>query len=325
MARSSADPGVSTSTRTVQGAGVDLVVHESGDPSWPAVLLVHGFPDTSAVWRPVAERLSGEFHVITYDVRGAGASGVPAGRSGYALPLLVADMKAVAAATSPGAAVHLVGHDWGSIQGWEAVTTDDMRGRVASYTSISAPPIDHVSVWVRNRLRRGSGDLRSALRQAVHSWYIGFFRIPRIPEWFARTMANSELWTEALHRVESVPTDEAWPAPTFSTDFEHGVELYRANIASRLRRPENRHTDVPVQLIVPRQDRYVTPALLDGLETWATTLWRRDVEGGHWIIRSNPGDVAEWVRELIRFAADGTESPDLARWRVMTARTSARG
>src|SRR5687767_11707346 len=101
--------------RWVTGAGVELAVDEGGTSGAPTLLLVHGYPDTSAVWADVAARLRDRYHVVTYDVRGAGASGAPEGRRGYTLDLLVADLAAVADAVSPHRPVHLVGHDWGSI------------------------------------------------------------------------------------------------------------------------------------------------------------------------------------------------------------------
>ena len=105
-----------------------------------------------------------------------------------------------------------------------------------------------------------------------------------------------------MHRVEGAnSTDDAWPAATFGADFGHGVNLYRANMRSRFRRPTLRHTDTPVQLgIVPAaRDRYVTRALLDGLEAWSTlTVWRREVNAGHWVVRTHPHDDCHgWIRE----------------------------
>ena len=45
-----------------------------------------------------------------------------------------------------------------------------------------------------------------------------------------RPRRANQLWAAALHR-EGVPTDDRWPAPTFGSDFAHGVDLYRANVA----------------------------------------------------------------------------------------------
>jgi pimeloyl-ACP methyl ester carboxylesterase len=267
------------------------------------------------VWSPVAQRLADDLHVVTYDVRGAGRSGVPSDRSGYALPLLVHDLAAVLDATSPDGPVHLVAHDWGSIQGWEAVTTKEVAARIATFTSISGPPIDHAGLWARKHRSLRPSDLRRALGQALHSWYIAFFHLPVLPELLVRSRRSTALWAAALHRVEHVPTDESWPAPTFGADFTHGVELYRANVRSRLRHPEARHTDVPVQLLVPRRDRYVTSALLDGLDEWTSLMWRRPVDGGHWVIRTHPDVVADAVRDAVAYVTDGTESDALRRCR----------
>ncbi len=300
-----------STSRRVQGAGLSLFVTEAGDPGRPTILLVHGFPDTSAVWDPVVERLEGAFHVVTYDVRGAGQSDAPTSRAGYRLSLLVEDMAAVAHATSPDAPVHLVAHDWGSIQAWEAVTTKALADRFSSYTSISGPPLDHAGLWARRHRTLRASDLLRSLRQALHSWYIAFFHLPLLPELMARNGRTTGLWAKALHRIEGAPTDQRWPAPTFGADFAHGVELYRANVRGRMLHPELGHTDIPVQLVIPRQDRYVTPALLDGLEEWGTAVWRRPVDAGHWVIRTDPDIIATAVREIVAYVDQGTESPVL--------------
>jgi pimeloyl-ACP methyl ester carboxylesterase len=292
-----------STTRRVQGAGLSLFVTEAGDPRRPTILLVHGFPDTSAVWDPVAERLSDSFHVVRYDVRGAGQSDVPPRRSEFALSSLVDDMATVARAMSPDSPVHLVAHDWGSVQGWEAVTTPELADRFASFTSISGPPLDHAGLWARRHRTLRPSDLLRSLRQALHSWYIAFFHLPLVPELMERNPWATSSWAKALHRVEGASPDERWPAPTFGADFAHGVELYRANVRGRLLHPGARHTDVPVQLLIPLRDRYVTPALLDGLEAWTSHLWRRPLDAGHWVIRTDPDVVAAAVREMVASVA----------------------
>jgi pimeloyl-ACP methyl ester carboxylesterase len=294
-------------------------VTELGDPGKTTVVLVHGFPDTSGVWLPVARLLATDFHVVTYDVRGAGRSDAGTGKSAYALALLVEDMAAVINAGSPDAPVHLVGHDWGSIQSWEAVTSPELAGRFASYTSISGPPLDHAALWARSHRSLRLADLGPALRQALHSWYIALFHLPLLPQLMARGSRTRDLWARALHHGEHVATDEAWPAATFGRDFAQGVDLYRANIGPRLRHPVARHTDTPVQIIVPVKDNYVTPALLNGLESWSPVVWRRRVEAGHWVIRTHPAEVAQWVHEVIMFVNDGVESPGLVAARIRDA------
>ena len=98
---------------------VTLAVTEYGDrTSSTHVLMVHGFPDDQRMWEPVVDALPEGWHVVTYDVRGAGRSTHPAGRSAYRTELLAEDLIAVLDETVPaGEQVHLVGHDWGSVAG----------------------------------------------------------------------------------------------------------------------------------------------------------------------------------------------------------------
>ena len=300
----------------VRGSGLDLAVTESGNPSGPTVLMVHGFPDSSAVWAPLVRILSSECHVVAYDVRGSGASDVPDTGAEYALPLLVADMAAVINAVSPGAPVHLVAHDWGSIQGWEAVTSDVLAGRIASFTSISGPSLDHVALWARRHRTWRRTDLRLLLGQAARSWYVALFHLPYLPNLVLRGVGVQRHLAASWHRRNRVPTGPEPPASTRAEDFAHGLELYRANVRRHMRHPVPGHTDAPVQIIVPKLDRYVTPSLLDGLQTWSPVVWRREVDAGHWIIRSHPDEVADWVRQVVAYVDTGDETEELARWRI---------
>ena len=102
---------------TVSRAGVDLAVAVAGRPGAPVVVLVHGYPNTSALWGPVMANLAGHYRVVAYDVRGMGDSSAPTGRRGWDLAELRADFLAVVDTVSPDDGVHLVGHDWGSVQG----------------------------------------------------------------------------------------------------------------------------------------------------------------------------------------------------------------
>lgn len=306
----------------MRGDGVDLAVCEQGDPSRPTVLLVHGYPDTHAVWDEVAALLAERFHVVRYDVRGAGASSRPFGRKRYTFDYLMSDMRAVLDATAPDRKVHLVGHDWGSIQGWEAACT--MPERFASFTSISGPCLDHVGHWMRRNLARPTpGNLRRAAGQGARSWYIYFFQTPVLPEalWLG---GMTKLFTRALAAGEGVAPRAGHPARTMARDAAAGVGLYRANMVRRLRRPRDRRTDVPTQVIVPTRDLFVSPHLVAGLGERVPHLSLRPVAAGHWVPRSHPGVVARWITEHIAGVGGGpltaAESRALERARVRPER-----
>jgi NAD(P)-dependent dehydrogenase (short-subunit alcohol dehydrogenase family)/pimeloyl-ACP methyl ester carboxylesterase len=290
-------PAPPVTKRRVRGDGVDLAVYEQGDRSRPTVLLVHGYPDTHAVWDEVAGRLAGRFHVVRYDVRGAGASSRPFGRKRYTFDYLMADMQAVLDAVAPERKVHLVGHDWGSIQAWEAACT--MPDRFASLTSISGPCLDHVGHWMRRNLSRPTpANLRRAAGQGLRSWYIYFFQTPVLPELLWRA-GMSRSFARALEVGEGVPSREGHPARTMARDAAAGVGLYRANMLQRLRRPRDRRTDVPTQVIVPTRDLFVSPHLVGGLAERVPNLSLRPIAAGHWVPRSHPDVVARWIAEHI--------------------------
>src|SRR5438445_2282808 len=135
---------MTTSPRRVASAdGVTLAVYESGNPNAPTVIAVHGYPDNHAVWDGVVELLADDYRVVTYDVRGSGESDKPGARSAYRMPRLVDDLAAVIDAVSPDAPVHLLAHDWGSIQAWPAITAENLADRIATFTSISGPSLDY--------------------------------------------------------------------------------------------------------------------------------------------------------------------------------------
>jgi hypothetical protein len=82
------------------------------------------------------------------------------------------------------------------------------------------------------------------------------------------------------------------------------------------RRRDLEPATTPVQLVVPLRDRYISPALYDDAERWATRIWRRDVVAGHWVQRSHPQHVALSVTELVEHIDGGPEVDALrrARW-----------
>jgi NAD(P)-dependent dehydrogenase (short-subunit alcohol dehydrogenase family)/pimeloyl-ACP methyl ester carboxylesterase len=302
-------------TRTVECSdGVKLSVRERGDTSQPTIVLVHGYPDTSGVWDEVADRLEPRFHVVTYDVRGAGESARPRRRSAYRLDQLARDLRAIADAVSPHQPVHVVAHDWGSIQAWEAITDDGAERRFASYTSMSGPCIDHVGLWFRANLKRPS-QLPAILNQTRKSWYIAMFQLPLLAP-IAWRLGIGKRFGPAIEKLEGLEHSDSYPAPTIALDGARGVQLYRANFFQRLRHPRERRTAVPVQIIVAQKDRYMSPSLANAAKPWVERLWVRDVQTGHWLPRKAPDTVVAAVTDLVDHAEGGDEPRALRRWRA---------
>jgi NAD(P)-dependent dehydrogenase (short-subunit alcohol dehydrogenase family)/pimeloyl-ACP methyl ester carboxylesterase len=292
--------------RWVRTGGVELCVAELGDPGLPTVILVHGYPDSKEVWSEVAPRLAERFHVVLYDVRGHGRSTAPRPlRGGFTLEKLTDDFLAVADAVSPGRPVHLVGHDWGSVQSWEFTTVKRTEGRIASFTSMSGPSLDHFGHWINKRLTRPTPHrVAQLLGQAAKSWYVYLLHTPVLPELAWRGPLRKG-WPRILERVERMPAG-VYPTSSLPTDAAHGAWLYRDNVRPRLRRPRtDAYAHAPVQLITPLQDAFLSEKLYDDLERWVPQLTRRTIPAKHWIPRTRPDQLAAWITQFVTSVEGG--------------------
>src|SRR5499433_3833118 len=69
-----------TSIHTVEADGVRVFYRAAGDTTAPVVLLLHGFPASSFMFRELIPRLADEYRVIALDLPGFGFTEVPEGR-----------------------------------------------------------------------------------------------------------------------------------------------------------------------------------------------------------------------------------------------------
>ncbi|WP_406531149.1 alpha/beta fold hydrolase, partial [Streptomyces sp. I8-5] len=244
--------------RRVRTGGIELCVAELGDEERPTVVLVHGYPDSKEVWTEVAKQLADQWHVVLYDVRGHGRSTAPMPlRGGFTLEKLTDDFLAVADAVSPDRPVHLVGHDWGSVQAWEFATVKRTEGRIASFTSMSGPSLDHFGHWIKQRMARPTPRrVGQLLGQGAKSWYVYMLHTPVLPELAWRGPLGKR-WPRMLERLEKVPAGD-YPTSSLPDDAAHGAWLYRDNVRARLSRPRtDAYAHVPVQLITPTGDIFL--------------------------------------------------------------------
>jgi NAD(P)-dependent dehydrogenase (short-subunit alcohol dehydrogenase family)/pimeloyl-ACP methyl ester carboxylesterase len=309
-------------SRVVARAGAELFVSEAGDRSNPTVVLVHGWPDTHSMWDELVAELSPTLHTVAYDVRGMGRSLAPDRADAFLLSELALDLGAVIDAVSPDQRVHLIGHDWGAFQSWEAVCQPGATDRIASLTAIAGPRLDAMPTWILRRLRPTG--LKQVLDQSRRSWYIAAFQIPGLPERVLRA-GMERAWPRTLRTLEGVEPRPGHPAATLARDARTGLALYRTNPRRTARTRFPQPTQVPVLLAVPTRDRHISSALYaDGYE-WATHVWRRDLHAGHWVPRSHPHAVAEAVSDFVEHVEGGPEPNPLRRARFSGPRRGLEG
>lgn len=269
--------------RTVASHGAELAVYEYGlepGPEVPTLVLVHGYPDDHRVFLPAIREVGSTYHVVAYDTRNAGASTVPGRPGDFALATLSDDLFTVIDAVGA-AGVHLVGHDWGSIQGWAAVQDPRAATRISRYTSISGPDLRHFSRWVRSRFRNPRS-WRQLAGQLLRSWYIAGFLVPVLPE-AAWRLFLTRRYERAVKR-------------SVGNDPVRGLALYRSNIPSARHWPAAARVTIPVQVVVPTRDPFLSPDLVEGLEHWVADLTVIRVDSGHWWPATRPAEFAALLR-----------------------------
>lgn len=157
--------------------GVSLHVTLAGPPQGTPVLLLHGFPEFWYGWRhQIGPLADAGYRVIAPDLRGYNLSDKPGRLIEYHPARLVRDVVELIDEYGHGrersghGRVALVGHDWGGAIGW--LVAAQHPERVSRFVALNIP---HPLAF-----RRG---LRT-WRQLRRSWYMFFFLLPRVPEWW---------------------------------------------------------------------------------------------------------------------------------------------
>jgi len=144
--------------------GVTLNVAIAGNTATPAVILLHGFPESHRTWRGIAPLLERDFHLVMPDQRGFAGSDRPQDVSDYSADKLTDDIFALADALSI-ERFALVGHDWGGAIAWSAALRGDPR--LERLAIVNAP---HPVIFQKSVIE--DADQRAA------SQYINAFRLP---------------------------------------------------------------------------------------------------------------------------------------------------
>lgn len=202
----------------VESGGVGLHVRDRGEG--PAVLMLHGWPDTGRLWDGVAERLLGAGRrCVAPDLRGCGLSDKPTDVARYAMAELVGDVVAVIERTGAGP-VTLVGHDWGAALAWVVATyRPDLVERLVA-VSVGHPTAFRSGGFDQQRrswytlLFQFEGLGEAVLRQDDYAALRRWFAHPRAEEAIAELERDGQITTHLLWYQANLPPDAfVRPAP----------------------------------------------------------------------------------------------------------------
>jgi pimeloyl-ACP methyl ester carboxylesterase len=245
----------------------------------PAVLLVHGFPDSRDVWREqVGPLADAGFRVIAPDLRGFGESERPEGVEAYRVTEVVGDLLELLDEHGVERA-HMVGHDWGAGVAW--VLAGLHPDRVASLAALS---VGHPAA-ARPR----------SLESREKGWYQLLFLFEEAEELLLRDDARLlREWLGDAPDADRYVRELREPGALTAR-----LGLYRANLHPRAELAPRSLPPVvaPTLGLWSTGDRYLTEAAMVRSGEHVTGSWRYErIDGAsHWLQL----DAAERVTRLL--------------------------
>lgn len=267
--------------------GLVFDVRDGGPPDGDVVVLLHGFPQTSAAWDRVEPLLHGAgLRTLAPDQRGYSPGARPSGRTGYTLSELAADVLALLDAAGCERA-HVAGHDWGGALAWWLGFHHPQR--VRSLTVLSTP---HPKAMAQAALTSP---------QLLRSSYVALFQLPGVAERLLDP-TSSRRWSlgDVLRRSglddhHAERYQEALAEPRALTG---ALSWYRALPLTRPDRAPGRIT-VPTRYLWGRHDRFLGRRAAELTERYVDGDYRFvPLEVGHWIPEQAPEAAARATIEL---------------------------
>ncbi|HKQ27103.1 MAG TPA: alpha/beta hydrolase [Burkholderiales bacterium] len=285
-------------TRKVRTSGATIHLEWGGNG--PPVLLLHGYPETHAMWHKVAPELSRDYTVVCADLRGYGDSSKPKGlpdHSNYSKRAMAQDMVEVMRALGH-ESFHVVGHDRGGRVGHRLAR--DHGRRVKSLTVLDISPTLKM--------------YRSTTMQFAKAYYHWFFLIQEapIPERMLENQAPFYLFKRlgrgktGLKFFSREAMAEYMRAFMDPRTIHATCEDYRAAATIDLVHDQRDKAKIRMPLLALWGKQGVIAALFDCLADWREVA--SDVRGhalacGHFIPEEKPKELLAELRRFLASAA----------------------
>ena len=279
-------------------SGVALNVALAGDSGNPAVILLHGFPESHRTWREIAPRLEDRFFLVMPDQRGFAGSDLPQDVEGYKTDILIDEIFALAEALGI-ARFALVGHDWGGAIAWGAAIRNDPR--LTRLAIINAPhPVVFQKSLIEDEEQRAASQYITAFRTP------GFERVVEAEgfDWFFDRTFSRHVHVSQISEAERQQYIADWSQPGA---FSAMLNWYRG---SRVIVPPPGVTvplpdwllrafpkvKIPTLVIWGMKDKALLPIQLDGLDALIDDLTIvRLPDAGHFA----PWEAGEQVAQAL--------------------------
>ena len=257
-------------SRQLTRDGVSLNYLDEGNG--PAVLLIHGFPDSINLWRhQIPALLDAGYRVIAADNRGMGQSAAPQAIADYSLDEIIADLLAVLDECAVNK-VAVVGHDWGAVIAWGLV--DRIGERASCFVPMSVGP---------PQCYAGCDDFR----QKEIGWYTLMFQM----EVVAEEMLTADDWKLFRQWTRHHGETEHWIVDLGREGrLTAALGIYRANILGMLTGAIRYGATVPTLGLWSSGDDYLVEEQMVAAGRYVKADWRyeRVPYAGHWMMLDRP-------------------------------------
>ena len=282
--------------------GITMNVALTGPEDAPAVILLHGFPESHRTWRDLAPLLSDKLRLVMPDQRGFGDSDRPQEVDAYQTETLLADLFALADALGI-ERFALVGHDWGGAIAWAAAIKGDPR--VERLAIVNSP---HPLIFQKSLIEDEA--------QRAASQYMRAFRDPDF-EKFVQGIGFEAFFDKSFGKhvdLATIPAEERstyiaqWSRPGALTAM---LNWYRA---SKMVVPQPGITvdvpdlvlrafpkiAIPVRVIWGLEDKALLPVQLEGIGEIGDNVEVFPLKGvGHFAPWEAPEQVADALRPFL--------------------------
>lgn len=260
--------------RAVKANGHTFSTQISGDSQGVPVILLHGFPESSVMWKRLMSDLNEiGYYTVAPDQRGYSFGARPQEINQYQISHLVNDV--IAIADSLGfIKFHLIGHDWGSAVGWQVAA--NYPARILSYSALSVP---HLTAFSRA--------YREDSLQFKASSYMRDFQTKTIPE-FMLAKNKYELLKTIWPQHDEEESSSYIDLFSQQNALTATINWYRANYALISEGADIGSVSVPTLFIWGKNDLAIQRSGIEWTKDYMTGYYRFvELDAGHWLIQES--------------------------------------
>ncbi len=263
--------------KTLKVEELEFTCRVSGNEQDELVIFLHGFPETSYMWREIMGKISSlGFYCVAPDMRGYSHGACPKGIKNYTITKLSEDILGIATLVKKNS-FHLVGHDWGAGIGWNIVYNN--KERIISWTGLSIP-----------HARAFKNAIKLDKEQRKKSRYIMLFLIPVIPELILR-MHDFKIFRRLWQHSRTDELENYLSVFRRKESLTAALNYYRANIGKGKNKSIG-DIHVPTLFIWGKHDEAVGAFAAENNKNYIKSEYTfLDLDGGHWLIQSNYSEV----------------------------------